>query len=89
LHPISKFIHDPSTKREIFVTMPSSMKLKGVVMTTEGHIAALERRHQELDRQIQSQVQNRLSDDLMVSALKRKKLEVKDELYKLQSATRQ
>lgn len=58
-------------------------------MTTEGHIAALERRHQELDRQIQSQVQNRLADDLMVAALKRKKLEVKDELYKLQAETRQ
>lgn len=58
-------------------------------MTTEGHIAALERRHQELDRQIQSEMQNRLVDDLMVSALKRKKLEVKDELSKLQGLTRQ
>jgi hypothetical protein len=58
-------------------------------MTTEGHIAALERRHQELDRMIQTESQNRLSDDLMVAALKRKKLEVKDELFKLQGATRQ
>ncbi|WP_084620409.1 YdcH family protein [Devosia chinhatensis] len=58
-------------------------------MTTEGHIAALERRHMELDRQIQAETQNRLADDLMVSALKRRKLEVKDELYKLQSETRQ
>lgn len=49
-------------------------------MTTEGHIAALERRHQELDRQIQAEMQNRQIDDLMVSALKRKKLEVKDEI---------
>jgi hypothetical protein len=51
-------------------------------MTTEGHIAALERRHQELDRQIQAEQQNRPLDDLTVSALKRKKLEIKDELYK-------
>ena len=28
-------------------------------MTTEGHIAALERRHQELDRQIQNEMQSR------------------------------
>ncbi|MET0438230.1 MAG: DUF465 domain-containing protein [Devosia sp.] len=49
-------------------------------MTTEGHIAALERRHQELDRQIQAEMQNRQYDDLMVSTLKRKKLEVKDEI---------
>lgn len=55
-------------------------------MTTVGHIAALERRHQELDRQILSEQQNRQADALMVSALKRKKLEVKDELYKLQGA---
>ncbi|MDB5535857.1 hypothetical protein ABIB57_004061 [Devosia sp. UYZn731] len=55
-------------------------------MTTEGHIAALERRHLELDRQIQSELQNTRYDDLMVTALKRKKLEVKDELSKYSGA---
>ncbi|WP_332686539.1 YdcH family protein [Devosia sp.] len=56
-------------------------------MTTEGHIAALERRHQELDRQIQSEMQNSRYDDLTVAALKRKKLEVKDEIYKFTTTT--
>jgi hypothetical protein len=56
-------------------------------MTTEGHIAALERRHQELDRKIEQEMQHRSYDDLLVAALKRKKLEVKDELAKLQSHT--
>lgn len=56
-------------------------------MTTEGHIAALERRHQELDRQIQSELQNTQHDNLTVAALKRKKLEVKDELYKFSMTT--
>jgi hypothetical protein len=51
-------------------------------MTTTGHISALERRHQELDRQIQAVMQKTRYDDLEVSALKRKKLEVKDELYR-------
>jgi hypothetical protein len=60
----------------------SIVVLKGFVMTTEGHIAALERRHQELDRQIQAQMQDRRYDEMAVSALKRKKLEVKDELYR-------
>ena len=55
-------------------------------MTTEGHIAALERRHQELDRQIQAELQNTRRDDLTVAALKRKKLEVKDELHKFSAA---
>jgi hypothetical protein len=56
-------------------------------MTTEGHIAALERRHQELDRQIQAEMQNARYDDLVVSTLKRKKLEVKDELYRFTQTT--
>ena len=56
-------------------------------MTTEGHIAALERRHQELDRQIQTELQSTRYDDLTVSALKRKKLEVKDELYRYTTTT--
>jgi hypothetical protein len=54
-------------------------------MTTEGHIAALERRHQELDRQIEAEIQSLRYDNLTVAALKRKKLEVKDELAKLTS----
>ncbi|WP_417310121.1 YdcH family protein [Devosia sp.] len=53
-------------------------------MTTEGHIASLERRHRELDLRIENE-RNQLShDDLLVSALKRKKLELKDELTRLQ-----
>jgi hypothetical protein len=52
-------------------------------MTTEGHVAALERRHQELDRQIEEEMQHVSHDDLLIAALKRKKLEVKDELFRL------
>ncbi len=53
-------------------------------MTTEGHIAALERRHRELEQQIEEERQHSSSDDLVISALKRRKLEVKDELARLQ-----
>lgn len=69
--------------------MPLSTMLKELFMTTIGHIEALERRHQELDRKIQSEMQNSRVNDLMVASLKRKKLEVKDELYKLQSPAKQ
>ena len=55
-------------------------------MTTEGHIAALERRHKELERQIDDEMGHLAQDDLMIAALKRKKLEIKDELQKLQAA---
>ena len=57
-----------------------------VVMTTEGHIAALERRHRELDQQIEQEQQALSHDDLMIAALKRKKLEVKDELTRMSRA---
>jgi hypothetical protein len=53
-------------------------------MTTEGHIAALERRHRELERQIDDEMTHISHDDMMIAALKRKKLEIKDELTKLQ-----
>jgi hypothetical protein len=53
-------------------------------MTTEGHIAALERRHQELEHQIESELAHPSHDDLLISALKRRKLEVKDELNRSQ-----
>jgi hypothetical protein len=52
-------------------------------MTTEGHIEALERRHRELDRQIEDEMQHVSRDDMLISTLKRRKLEVKDELAKL------
>ena len=55
-------------------------------MTTEGHLAALERRHRELERQIDDEMTHLSHDDMMIAALKRKKLEIKDELKKLQAA---
>lgn len=55
-------------------------------MTTEGHIAALERRHRELERQIDDERTHLSHDEMMIAALKRKKLEIKDELKKLQHA---
>ena len=54
-------------------------------MTTEGHIAALERRHKELERQIEDEMAHLSHDDMSIAALKRKKLEIKDELRKLQA----
>jgi hypothetical protein len=54
-------------------------------MTTEGHIAALERRHRELERQIETELQHASHDDMLITELKRRKLEVKDELAKMES----
>ena len=54
-------------------------------MTTEGHIESLERRHRELDRKIEDEMSHPSHDDLYVAALKRKKLEIKDELARMLS----
>lgn len=54
-------------------------------MTNESHVAALRRRHIEVERQLQEQLVHKSSNDLEISALKRRKLEIKDELVKLQS----
>jgi len=54
-------------------------------MTTESHIAALQRRHSELERQLEVKLQQPSHNDLEVSTIKRRKLEVKDELTKLLS----
>ena len=55
-------------------------------MTTESHIAALERRHRELDREIQDELAHVSYDEQAVAALKRKKLEIKDELTRLKAS---
>jgi hypothetical protein len=83
LHALFHLSGDRSTSGSFFVTIESYGRLKGVVMTTEGHIAALERRHRELDRQIEDEMTHLTHDDLVVAALKRKKLEIKDELQRL------
>lgn len=53
-------------------------------MTTEGHMEALTRRHRELARKIEDELNHPSHDDLYIISLKRKKLEIKDELAKLQ-----
>lgn len=54
-------------------------------MTTEGHIAALRRRHLELETQLESELQHKSMNDMLIATLKRRKLEVKDELERLRS----
>lgn len=54
-------------------------------MTTEGYIAALERRHNELETKLDEELQHTSHNDLLIAELKRRKLEVKDELVKAQS----
>ena len=52
-------------------------------MTQQSHLAALERKHQALERKIQDAVSHPGTDDLKLAELKRRKLQLKDEIEKL------
>lgn len=53
-------------------------------MSLQGHVAELARRHQTLEKQIEFEKTRPSGDSLKLVALKRKKLQVKDELERLQ-----
>jgi hypothetical protein len=55
-------------------------------MAMQSHLAELERRHQALEQEISEALSHPSIDALEVAELKRKKLQVKDEIAKLQQA---
>jgi hypothetical protein len=52
-------------------------------MSVQSHLAELERRHDLLDREIESERLHPAADELRVQELKRKKLHLKDEIERL------
>ena len=46
-------------------------------------VSELERKHQAIEREIQDEMSHPGADDLKVAALKRRKLQLKDEIEKL------
>lgn len=58
-------------------------------MSLQGHLVELERRHDALEKEIEKEQHHPLADELKLLELKRKKLQIKDEITKLhESATR-
>ncbi len=57
-------------------------------MAVQAHIAELLEKHRQLDLEIESELQSPGSDTLHISALKREKLRLKEELERLRSETR-
>jgi hypothetical protein len=55
-------------------------------MTMESHLAELEKRHHALEREIEDAIAHPGSDTLELTELKRKKLQLKDEISRLKSA---
>ncbi|MBO0732834.1 MAG: DUF465 domain-containing protein [Methylocapsa sp.] len=55
-------------------------------MSRETHLAALEQRHEALDKEIANELLHPARDELKLTELKRRKLQIKDEMAKLQSS---
>ena len=53
-------------------------------MSLQGHIVELQRRHEALKKEIEEEQLHPQTDEMKLVELKRKKLQIKDELTKLQ-----
>jgi hypothetical protein len=56
-------------------------------MTMESHLAELERRHQALEKEIAEAATHPGTDTLSITELKRKKLQLKDEIERLKETS--
>ena len=52
-------------------------------MSLQSHVAELERRHDALDREIAKELVHPASNELKLAEMKRRKLQMKDEIVKL------
>ena len=55
-------------------------------MSLQSHLVELEKRHQAIEKEIETELHSPSSSDLRIVELKRKKLLLKDEIRKLQAA---
>jgi len=58
-------------------------------MPLQNHLTELERRHQALEREIQDALAHPSTDDLKLAELKRRKLQLKDQIMRLKDSDRQ
>ena len=56
-------------------------------MSMQSHLSELERRHRALEDEIAEALAHPSTDDLKIAELKRKKLQVKDEIARLRQET--
>lgn len=54
-------------------------------MSQENHVAALKRKHETLDQQVDQMQNLPASDPLQIQALKRQKLDLKDQISRAES----
>ena len=54
-------------------------------MSLQNHLAELEKRHQSIEKEIETELHHSSSSDLRIVELKRKKLMLKEEIHKLRA----
>ena len=54
-------------------------------MSLQSHLAELEKRHQAIEKEIETELHHPSSSDLRIVELKRKKLKLKEDILKLQA----
>lgn len=70
--------HDP------FGTLPWSAAIEETrYMALQNHLTELERKHEALEREIHEAVAHPSTDDVKLAELKRRKLQLKDEMTRL------
>ncbi|HEV7874672.1 MAG TPA: DUF465 domain-containing protein [Enterovirga sp.] len=57
-------------------------------MPLQNHLIELERKHQAIEREIEDAIAHPGTDDLRIAQLKRRKLQLKDEMLKLRQSHR-
>ena len=56
-------------------------------MSIQAHLAELERKHQALESELSDALTHPSVDDMTIAELKRRKLQVKDEIARLKTAS--
>ena len=54
-------------------------------MSLQSHLVELQKRHSDLERELEKVMRHPSTDSLEIASLKRRKLHLKDEIKKLQS----
>ncbi len=54
-------------------------------MTISSHVLNLRKKHQELSEEIAEAQRNLATDDLLVTEMKKRKLKIKEEIFRLQT----
>ena len=83
-HPLKNRVR----RRNIFVWAkywPGRIRNGGFAMTVEDRIESLKVKHSRLEHEIDAEVHRPLPDGMLIAALKREKLRIKDEIARMDS----